>query len=137
MRNIFIALAVAFTLPLCGQATLEKTVKSYFDDTYISDGQIYRVMLNYGEEGEFEATFFAGTKYRIAMSSTISNSSLVYSLIDNNRNVIFTNQDYDNTPYWDFEFTSTVDCKILVKIDNKEERSGIAIMMIGYKNPPK
>lgn len=138
MRNIFIVLTVIFVIPLYGQTDqLEGRVKSYFDQSYISDGQIYRVMLNYDEEGEFEVTFFSGTMYRIALSSTISNSSLVYSLMDNNRNVIFTNQDFDNTPYWDFIFTSTVDCKIVVKIDNKQEQSGIAVMMIGYKNPPE
>lgn len=112
---------------------IEDRVRGYLDKTYISDGQIYRVMLNYEEEGEFDVTLFAGTQYRIAMSSTLSQSSLSFSVLDPERNVLYTNSDFDNTPFWDLIFTSTIDCKIQVKIDDKQKRSGIAVMMIGYK----
>jgi hypothetical protein len=112
---------------------IENRVRGYLDKTYISDGQIYRVMLNYEEEGEFDVTLFAGTQYRIALSSTLSQSSLAFTVLDPERNVLFTNSDFDNTPFWDLIFTSTIDCKIQVKIDDKQKRSGIAVMMIGYK----
>jgi hypothetical protein len=112
---------------------IEDRVRGYLDKTYISDGQIYRVMLNYEEEGEFDVTLFAGTQYRIALSSTLSQSSLAFTVLDPERNVLFTNSDFDNTPFWDLIFTSTIDCKIQVKIDDKQKRSGIAVMMIGYK----
>jgi len=112
---------------------VDNRVRDYLDNTYISDGQIYRVMLNHEEEGEFDVTFFAGTQYRIALSSTLAQSNLIYTVYDSERNILFCNQDFDNVPYWDLIFTSTVNCKIQVKLYDKQKRSGIAVMMIGYK----
>ena len=134
MKHIIILFTLLFSLTSYAQVVnVENQVRSYLEDSYISDGQIYRVMLNYDEEGEFDVTLFEGTQYRIAFSSTLSQSNLMFSVIDSEQNVLFTNQDFDNTPYWDLIFTSTIDCKIQVKIEDKQNRSGIAIMMIGYK----
>lgn len=134
MKHIFILFALLFSNAIYAQVTnVENQVRSYLEDSYISDGQIYRVMLNYEEEGEFDVTLFGGTQYRIAFSSTLSQANLIFTVIDFQQNVLFTNQDFDNTPYWDLIFTSTIDCKIQVKIEDKQNRSGIAVMMIGYK----
>ena len=138
MRTNLLIIALFFAASLQGQTeTLEKRTKSYFDNSYISDGQVYRVMLNPEEEGEFEVTFFSGTMYRVAMSATIPPENVTYSITDSDKNIIFTNEDFDNSPYWNFVFTSTFDCKIVVNIDKEEQQSGIVIMMIGYKNPPE
>jgi hypothetical protein len=135
MRNILLIIATTFAISVNGQALkIEEKVKSYFDKSYISDGQIYRVMLNEDEEGEFEVTFFSGTRYRVAISSTLPNSDINYSITDSNRNIIFNNEEFDNSPYWDFVFTSTFDCNVIVKLNNEQVKSGIVIMMIGYKN---
>ena len=134
MRHIFILFTLLFSNAIYAQvANVENQVRSYLEDSYISDGQIYRVMLNYEEQGEFDVTLFGGTQYRIAFSSTLSQANLIFTVIDFDQNVLFTNQDFDNTPYWDLIFTSTIDCKIQVKIEDKQNRSGIAVMMIGYK----
>ncbi|MDY0280134.1 MAG: hypothetical protein RBR35_06185 [Salinivirgaceae bacterium] len=134
MKHIFILFTLLFSNAIYAQVTnVENQVRSYLEDSYISDGQIYRVMLNYEEEGEFDVTLFGGTQYRIAFSSTLSQANLIFTVIDFEQNVLFTNQDFDNTPYWDLLFTSTIDCKIQVKIEDKQNRSGIAVMMIGYK----
>jgi len=135
MRNILLIIATIIVASVSGQTSqIEEIARSYFDKTYISDGQIYRVLLNNDEEGEFEATFFSGTKYRVAISSTLPKTDIIYSITDSNRNVIFSNEDFEYSPYWDFVFTSTFDCKVIVKLDNKQEKSGIILMMIGYKN---
>ncbi|MDD2563996.1 MAG: hypothetical protein PHU27_07270 [Salinivirgaceae bacterium] len=134
MKHIFILFTLLFSNAIYAQVTnVENQVRSYLEDSYISDGQIYRVMLNYEEEGEFDVTLFGGTQYRIAFSSTLSQANLIFTVIDFEQNVLFTNQDFDNTPYWDLLFTSTIDCKIQVKIEDKQNRSGIAVIMIGYK----
>ncbi len=134
MRIIAIIIFIfACTLANAQVEQIEDRVRGYLDNTYLSDGQIYRVMLNYEEEGEFDVTLFAGTQYRIALSSTLSQAGLSFSVLDPDRNVLFTNRDFDNSPFWDLILTSTIDCKIQVKIDDKQKRSGIAVMMIGYK----
>jgi len=138
MRIITPIIILFLTVGLYGQSeTLEKKAKNHFDNSYISDGQTYKVMLNYDEEGEFEVTFFSRTMYRIAITSTVPQSDITYSITDSERNIIYTSQDFDNSPYWDFVFTSSFDCKIIVKIENPKVKSGIALMLIGYKNPPE
>ena len=134
MRHLFILVTVLLSTTLYSQVNkIETQVKEYLKDSYISDGQIYRVMLNHDEEGEFDVTLFGNTKYRLAFASTLSQANLIFTVIDSKQNVLFTNRDYDNLPYWDLIFTSTINCKIQVKLEDKQKKSGIAIMMIGYK----
>jgi len=58
---------------------------------------------------------------------------LIFSVYDSDRHLLFTNRDYENTPYWDFKFKSTVDCIIEAQLDNKIKNSGLAVMLIGFK----
>lgn len=112
---------------------VDSLARMYLTNSYTSDGQIYRVLLSDEESGSFDVTFFADTQYRIALASTLSQSELIYTIYDSESNILFCNKDYDNTPFWDLIFSSTVDCKIEVKIDDSQQRSAIAVMMIGYK----
>jgi hypothetical protein len=100
---------------------------------YISDGQQYLSLLNGDEVAEFRVTFFAGTTYRIAACSGMTNGNIIFSVYDLKRNEIFSNRNYKNSPYWDFKFVSTMECIIEAQLDPKGPGSGFAILLIGFK----
>lgn len=100
---------------------------------YISDGQQYISLLNGDEIAEFRATFYGGTTYRITACSGLSNGNIIFSVFDLERNEIFSNRNYKNSPYWDFKFVSTMECIIEAQLDPKGPNSGFAILLIGFK----
>ena len=119
------------------QAQIEVTTglcTKYIVSPYISDGQQYKALLNGEEIAEFHATFYGGTTYRIVGATGQTEGNLVFSLYDKERNLLFTNRDYENSSYWDFKFTSTIDCIIEANLDSgNQTASGFAILLIGFK----
>lgn len=106
----------------------------YIVSPYISDGQQYKALLNGEEIAEFHATFYGGTTYRIIGATGQTEGNLIFSLYDKERNLLFTNRDYQNSTYWDFKFTSTIDCIIEAELNaTSKSKSGFAIMLIGFK----
>lgn len=104
-----------------------------FTKDYVSDGQLYRALLLSDQVAEFDVTFFGNTTYRIAACSGLSEGYLVFSIYDPDNNLLFTNKDYGNAPYWDFDVKYTLDCKIEATLDNKKTASGCAVLLIGFK----
>ena len=114
--------------------TIAKVCAKHISNQFISDGQEYRaLLLNPEETAEFHTTFYGGSVYRIAACSGLSDGNLVFSVFDTERNLLFTNNDYKNSPYWDFKITSTVDCIIEARLDASNQGSGCAVMLIGFK----
>lgn len=109
----------------------------HFQDQFISDGQQYRALLmNTDETAEFHVTLYGNTLYRIAACSGLQDGNLVFSLYDTDakENLLFSNQDYKNAPYWDFKVNSTLDCVIKAKLDTDGAlSSGRAVVLIGFK----
>ena len=101
---------------------------------FISDGQQYRaLLLNTDETAEFHATLYGGSTYRVAACSGLTDGNLVFSVFDEQRNMIFTNSEYKNAPYWDFKINSTLDAIIEGKLDIRNQGSGCAVVLIGFK----
>ena len=101
---------------------------------FISDGQQYRaLLLNADETAEFHTTFYGGATYRIAACSGLSDGNLVFSIFDSERNLLFTNNEYRNSPFWNFKITSTLDCIIEARLDAENQGSGCAVILIGFK----
>ncbi len=107
----------------------------HLENEFISDGQQYRALLmNADETAEFHSTLYGGTVYRIAACTGLTDGNLVFSVYDTERNLIFTNSEYKNAPYWDFKVKSTLECVIEAKIDaNSGKSSGRAVILIGFK----
>lgn len=106
--------------------------------SFISDGQQYRaLLLNPEETAEFKTTFFGETVYRIAGCSGLSDGNLIFSIYDQERNLLFTNKDYKNSPYWDFKVKSTVEVTIEARLDPSNNGSGCAVLLIGFKQSKK
>ncbi len=108
---------------LCGQ---------HIDGDFISDGQQYRALLLNDEVAEFHATFFGGTTYRVAACSGLSDGNLIFRLFDSERNLLFTNAEFSNSAYWDFQIKSTLDCIIEAQLDQSAGGSGGAVLSIGF-----
>lgn len=106
----------------------DKSMKRVF----ISDGQVYRAFLNDDEAAEFEATFYGGSTYRIATSAGNDDTYIIFEVFDRDRNLLFSNEDYEYAPYWDFAVENTLDCTIEVKLDVDKKVSGCASVMIGF-----
>lgn len=100
---------------------------------FISDGQVYRAFLDEDQAAEFEITLYGGSTYRIAASAGVDDNYLIFEIYDHERNLLFTNMDYNNAPYWDFKVESTIDCYVEAKLDMNKKLSGCAIMMIGFE----
>ena len=116
--------------------TIANLCARHIISTFISDGQQYRaLLLNSSETAQFETTFFGETTYRIAACSGTTDGNLVFTIKDqaDPANILFTNADYQNSPYWDFKVKSTVQVTIEAHLDSKFSGSGCAVLLIGFK----
>jgi hypothetical protein len=106
---------------------------------FVSDGQTYRALVLSGQNAEFHTTFFAGSTYRIAAASGFTEGNLIFSIYSydpntGDRQLIFTNSQHNNAPYWDFKVTSTVEVVIEASLNPASGKdSGCAVMLIGFK----
>lgn len=128
-----IAATLSFTKAYCQADTLVQVCTQHMNAPYISDGQQYQTILNEDETAEFHSTFFGGSTYRIVGCSGLSEGNLVFTVMDREKNIVFTNASQENAPYWDFKVNSTMAVTIEAKIDSKTTASGFAIMLIGFK----
>ncbi|MCC6840328.1 MAG: hypothetical protein IT230_09245 [Flavobacteriales bacterium] len=100
---------------------------------YIPDGQFYRALLREDEVAEFDLTLFGGITYRVAACSGLSGGNLIFSVYDKERNLLFSNKEFNNEPYWDFVVANTVDVVINAELDPAKANSGCAVLLIGFK----
>jgi len=118
--------------------TIASVCAKHIISSFISDGQQYRsLLLNPDETAEFKTTFFGETVYRIAACSGLTDGNLIFNIYDQDRNIIFSNKDYKNAPYWDFKVKSTVEVTIEAKLDPANSGSGCAVLLIGFKQSKK
>jgi hypothetical protein len=135
MRLITITILLAlFTTVSYGQCdTIANKCLDNISANYISDGQLYRALLYDDQVAEFKTTFYGGSKYRIAACSGFENGNLVFSIFDSKRNLLFTNTEYDNAPYWDFNVNSSMEVIIEAQLDLNKLSSGCAVLLIGFE----
>ena len=140
IRSLFVALILSVTTfkakAQCD--TIAKVCAKHIIASFISDGQQYRsLLLNPDETAEFKTTFFGETVYRIAACSGLTDGNLIFNIYDQERNLIFSNKDAKNAPYWDFKVKSTVEVTIEAKLDPTNSGSGCAVLLIGFKQSKK
>lgn len=98
---------------------------------FLSDGQVYSVLLN-NEKSEFKTTFFGNSTYRISVSAGNEDDFVIFTVKDIKGNIIFTNKNYNNAPYWDFEVPETLSVIIETELDLDKKKSGCVVMLIGF-----
>lgn len=107
--------------------------EKHIHDRYISDGQSYRALLSGSDVAEFQTTLFGGNTYRIAACSGAGDSNLIFRLLDQDKNILFTNKEFSNAPYWDFVIENTMVVTIESSLDETRSSSGCAVIVIGFK----
>lgn len=134
-RNILAALTLSsisiFSIAQCDAVANE--CESHITTDYISDGQNYWALLYDDQVAEFNVTLFGGSTYRIAACSGQGDGNLIFSMYDQDKNLLFTNRDHVNAPYWDFVLDSSIDCTIEAQLDLNKQESGCAVIQIGFK----
>jgi len=98
---------------------------------FLSDGQVYSVFLD-REKSEFKTTFFGKSTYRISVSAGNSDNYVIFTVKDLSGNVIFSNKNYDNAPYWDFVVPETLPVLIETELDINKKNAGCVVMLIGF-----
>lgn len=136
MRRTFLILSLTAAIAtqaqeLCG--TIADRCEKHITSQYIPDGQFYRALLQGDEQAEFNLTLFGGTTYRVAACSGDADGILVFNVVDKDNNVLFSNKDQGNAPYWDLTVTNTIDVRIEAGLDPTKAGSGCAVMLIGFK----
>jgi len=99
---------------------------------FVSDGQIYTAFLD-REKAEFKTTFFGGTTYRIAASAGKEDAYVIFTVKDMLGNILYSNRNYKNSPYWDFNVPTTIPVLIETELDLDKKVTGCAVMLIGFK----
>jgi hypothetical protein len=141
MKNIFIASMFIFSVSFgtfaqkCEQ--IAKDCSNYLEGKsgktrFISDGQYYTAFLD-REKAEFKTTLYGGSTYRIAASAGSKEDYVIFSVIDLDGNILFSNRDYKNSPYWDFKVPRTIPVVISTELDLDLKVTGCAVMLIGFK----
>lgn len=125
------AQAFAQSGPICDP--IAEQCQRHITEQYIPDGQFYRTLLNGDETAEFDLTLFGGTTYRVAACSGSGDGNLFFSVVDKKGNVLFSNRDHGNGPYWDLVVSNTIDVAIEAQLDPAKAGSGCAVLMIGFK----
>ncbi|MBI35889.1 MAG: hypothetical protein CMP67_11065 [Flavobacteriales bacterium] len=138
MKNIFTFFGLLLILGATKLNAQCDTIANFchqnnFTVDYVSDGQNYRAFLFGDQEAEFETTFFGGVTYRIAACTGFSQGDLIFSVKDQNNNVLFDSIENQNSPYWNFKVENTITVKISAKLDDLENSSGCATILIGFK----
>jgi hypothetical protein len=113
--------------------TIVQSCEKHMSAKFVSDGQSYRALLLDTETAEFQSTFYGETVYRISVCSSLPEGNIVFRILDEKRNVLFTNADQKNAPYWDFKFLSTLDCVVEAQLTPGKSKSGCAVMLISFK----
>lgn len=113
--------------------TIASVCAKHLTSSFISDGQIYRTLLINDQIAEFKTTFYGGTLYRICSCSGMKDGNLIFTIKDPEGNILFTNKEYENAPYWDFKINSTIDCSIEATLNQLTSQSGCAVILIGFK----
>lgn len=113
--------------------TIANSCNKHLNKGFISDGQEYRALLLDQEVAEFNTTFYGGSTYRLAACSGMSDGNLIFNVYDKERNLLFTNTEYKNSPYWDFKVENTIDCIIEAQLTANNTGSGCAVLLIGFR----
>jgi len=135
LRNIII-IGLFFSFQTIAFSQIDKTMlqcEKYLVPPFVSDGQEYKALLNEDEIAEFNVTLYGGSVYRIIACSGNQDKELIFSVYDVEKNLLYTNRDFQNSAYWDFDIKNTVNLTIEAEFADKDGSSGFAVVQIGFK----
>lgn len=113
--------------------TIASVCEAHFTKQYLSDGQEYRALLIDDQTAEFHLTLYGGSHYRFGACSGLKEGNLIFRLYDEERNELFSNQEHELSPYWDFNVESTLDVIVEANLNEEKISSGCAVLLVGFK----
>lgn len=113
--------------------TIATVCEQHFTKEYLSDGQEYRALLIDDQTAEFNLTLYGGSVYRFGACSGLKAGNLIFRVYDEERNELFSNQDFEYAPYWDFDVKSTLDVIVEANLNTNKVESGCAVLLVGFK----
>ncbi|NPA37102.1 MAG: hypothetical protein GXO47_09680 [Chlorobi bacterium] len=129
---IIISFLSTTTLNSQEEAMLNKCIDN-IQSPFIVSGQPFKAFITDDEVAEFHTTLFSGSTYRIVACSA-KEPNIIFSVYDTDRNLLFSNKDYDNSPYWDFKVEGSIECIVEARLDKSKATSGIALILVGFKS---
>jgi len=140
--KIFLALTI---LLLSASSSLNAQCKAFAKKEclpllapYTHDGNYHAAVLVEGEEAELYKTFYSDMEYRVAVLGEGKLPSIEFRILDENKNVLYSNKDDNYAKTWDFKLESSKQLKLVIKVTpfNKPgdiPASGCVAIMFGFK----
>lgn len=105
---------------------------------FTHDGNYHAAILSEGEEAELYKTFYSDQEYRLAICGNNNLPPIEFKILDNNKNVLYSNTDKDYAKTWDFKLESSQQLKLVVKVTTFEQASdapasGCVAILFGFK----
>jgi hypothetical protein len=139
VTSILILFIVACGLNVNGQckAFAKKTCLPELG-SYIHDGNYHATVLSEGEEAELYKTFYSDMEYRLAICGDDAIPPVEFTVIDGDKNILFSSKDSNNVRTWDFRLQSSQQLRIFIKVGSSGNRgttpaSGCVAIMFGFK----
>jgi hypothetical protein len=137
MKYLYILLVASLLLvPVSVNSQEDTLLKSCADQLkspFVMTGQPLKAFLTGDEVAEFYATLYDGNIYRLVACSHDPND-VSFTVYDKDRNPLFSSRDYVDANFWDFKMEGSIECIIEVKLNTQRTSSGIALLMMGFKN---
>jgi hypothetical protein len=133
---LFLLAVLAFASPLklnSQEDVLFTNCINQLKSPFVASGQPFRAFLTGTEVAEFHTTFFSGSMYRVVASSHQENN-ILFSIYDKERNLLFSNEQFEAAGSWDFKIEGSVECIVEARLNPNKSPSGIAMLMIGFKS---
>jgi len=128
-----------FTIPVHSQckAFAKKEVLPVLAP-YTHDGNYHAAILVEGEEAELYKTFYSDMEYRVTVIGEGKLPAVEFRILDENKNVLYSNKENNYAKTWDFKLESSKQLKLVVKVApfNKPgdiPASGCVAIMFGFK----
>jgi len=140
MRKSILTFVTFLIISFLGVTTLNSQEEAMLNDCvsniespYIVSGQPFKAFITDDEIAEFHTTFFSGSTYRIVACSA-KEPNIIFSVYDTEHNLLFTNENVGNAPYWDFKVEGSIECIVEARLDKSKASSGIAMILVGFKS---
>lgn len=105
---------------------------------FIHDGNYHAAILTEGEEAELYKTFYSDQDYRVAICGSDNLPPVEFKVMDANKNVLYSNEDFEYGKTWDFKLESSQQLKLVVRVTTFDQTSdtpasGCVAIMFGFK----
>jgi len=109
--------------------------------SYTHDGNYHATVLSEGEEAELYKTFYSDMEYRLSICGDEDLPGVEFTVMDVNRNILFSSREAGNAKTWDFKLQSSQQLRIILKVISSGQQSGVpssgcVSIMFGFKIKP-